>query len=210
MPNRIQANASLWDQVWEEYDRRQRSMPALQAAGPPARPRPKAAWGRRLRMAVAAGIVASATAYALMPLLAAARMGEALVAGNAGTLAMAVDWTSLPEGIDRAMGESIEQHSGAAAAFLTGMAGEVRGALATPEGLLAVLRDRLPIGQPVNGLGMIGAIQPLDGRRLRVGLHAPGDGREAVTITLALHDLLRLRWQVVGLELPPPLRDDGL
>jgi hypothetical protein len=147
--------------------------------------------------------VAATAGYAVLPVLAAARIGEALLAGDAAGLDAAVDWGRLPEGLDRAMSESIAQHSGPAATFLMGMAEEIRQGLATPSGLMMLARDRLPAHQPANGLGMIGAIQPLDGMRLRVDLHASGENRQAFSITLALTDVFRMRWQVVGVNLPP-------
>ncbi len=207
MANQIQTDAAIWDQVWAEYDTRRQQEPArIQPVVAPTRQRP--AWGRRLRGLAALCIVLSATAYAVAPVLAAARMGEALASGDALALEAAVDWSGVGAALNQEMATATQGHSPAATAFLQGMVTDVAQGLATPAGLMGLLRGRLP-GR-AQGVDMIGAVRPLNATHLQVALHAPGDAQRALSVTLALHDPLRLRWRVVGMVVAPaPLPDWG-
>lgn len=231
MPIPIQARTALWDQVWDEYDLRQDRGPALATtlaptlaptllptlghtpkAMPAARRGRGAAWGRRLRGMAALCIVLGATAFATAPIVAAARVGQALASGDVAQLQMAVDWQSLSPALRHGMDAAIQGNGlgsgssggsgGGAATFLAGMADEMMQGLATPAGLMALVRPRLPAEGGLGGMGMIGAIRPVGGGRWQVALHAPGESREALTVTLALRDALTMHWQVVGLDVP--------
>ena len=145
MPNRIQAEAALWEQVWAEYDARKQQAPvAAMAARAPTPRRAPRHWGRRLRGMAALCIVLSATAYAIAPMLAAARLGEALAAGDAGVLEQVVDWRQVHAVMAQDMAAATQGHGPGATAFLAGMAGDVAQGLASPAGLVALLRDRMP------------------------------------------------------------------
>lgn len=199
MQERRQGDADLWEQVWQEYDARRQAPQAacaVPAAPPERRRRPR---GRGLRMLLACCIVCSATGYAVAPLLAAARLGEALAEGDTAWLTEAVDWRSISPGLSATMLADAGSHDGRAAAFLRGMAEDVAQGMATPDGLTGLLRGRLPRG--ASGPGMIGSFRPLDATRWEVALHAPGERLSALNVTLSLRDPLRMRWQVTGMAL---------
>lgn len=206
-----QNRSALWDQVWAEYDVRRGKAPAPppRPQAPAGRSRRGAAWGRRLRGLAALGIVCGATAFATAPILTAARVGQALAAGDVAGLEAAVDWQTLSPALRQGMDAAVRDSGGGAAAFLAGMADEMAQGMATPQGLLAVMRERLPAGTGVGGMAMIGAIRPVEGGRWQVALHAPGESREALTVTLALRDALSWRWRVVGVEVPAALQERG-
>ena len=199
MQERRQGQADLWEQVWQEYDARRRDpVPPLAAPAhrPERRRRPR---GRGLRALLACCIVASATCYAVAPLLAAARLGEALASGDTAWLAAGVDWNGVSPGLSETMLASAAGHDGQAADFLRGMADDIARGMATPEGMTGLLRDRLPRGSA--GYGMIGSFRPLDAGHWEVALHAPGEIQRTLNVTLALRDPWRLHWQVTGMAL---------
>lgn len=186
--------ADLWQQVWAEYDARRALPPPTSppAMRPERRRRPR---GRGLRAALAGCILAATGAYAVAPLLAAARVGEALAAGDTAWLAQAVDWQEVSPGLQHGLMLAAAGHEGQAAAFLRAIAQDVAQGMATPDGMAGLLRERLPQG------GSIGSVRPLDPTRWEVGLHAPGRAEQALAVTLSLRDPLRLRWQVTGMTL---------
>ena len=198
MRQTMQDRAALWEQVWAEYDARQGTTPALlpAAASPPRRRR--AAW-RSLRLAAAFALLGLVSAYATAPFIAAAQLGEALASGDAGRIANHVDWAELrpalpASGLD-----------GQAGAFLAAMADDIARGMATPAGLAHLGRERM--AHSTTGLSMIGAVRPLSAGRMQVSLHGPAEREEALSVTLALTDPWRLRWQVVGLHVPARVAD---
>lgn len=202
-----QDQSDLWEQVWREYDTRKRApaaAPVAAALRPERRRRPR---GRAMRALLACSIVVSAAGYAVAPLLAAARLGEALAAGDTAWLTEAVDWNGVTPGFSETMLAGATGHDGQAAAFLRGMAEDVARGMATPDGMAGLLRDRLPRGS--SGPGMIGSFRPLDATRWEVALHAPGEAMRTLNVTLSLRDPLRMRWQVTGMALADRPRDLG-
>lgn len=210
MQERRQGDADLWEQVWQQYDR-QRAAPAPPPAPLPSpmverRSRRRTA-GRAMRGLTACGIVAAVGFYALAPVFAAARFGEALAAGDMAWLNASVDWQQVAPALSQGMVASLEGHTGTAAIFLRGMSEDVAAGMATPQGMANLLRDRLPRGS--SGSGMIGSIRPLDARHWEVALHAPGETAQAVSVTLSLADPWSMRWQVTGLRLAERPMDVG-
>ena len=201
-----QRQAELWEQVWQEYDARRRE-PSRTTAPVPLPERRRRPRGRALRAMLACCIVFSVTVYATAPLVAAARMGEALAAGDTAWLTDAVDWAAISPALSDTMLAGTAGHDDQAAAFLRGMARDVARGMATPEGMTGLLRDRLPRGSP--GHGMIGSFRPLDATRWEVALHAPGEREKALSLTLSLRDPLRMRWQVTGMAVADRPRDLG-
>lgn len=207
MQERPKRPSDLWEQVWQEYDAR-RLNPVRPAAPPPIRvERRRKPRGRGIRGLLACCIVASVTGYAAAPLIAAARLGEALAAGDTAWLHEAVDWDGLSPSLSDTMLASTAGHDGQAAAFLRGMVDDIARGMATPHGMSGLLRERLPRGS--SGPGMIGRFRPLHATRWEVALHAPGEALQTVNLTLSLRDPWRLRWQVTGMALAMRPRDMG-
>ena len=206
MQDRRHGQAELWEQVWLEYDSRrcEPPRPAQPTTLPERRRRPR---GRALRALLACCIVVFTTTYAVAPLMAAARLGQALAAGDTAWLTDAVDWAELSPTLSDTMLASTTGHDGQAAAFLRDMARDVARGMATPDGMSNLLRDRLPRGSA--GHGMIGHFRPLDATRWEVALHAPGDREQTLSITLSLRDPLRMRWQVTGMTVAERARNLG-
>ena len=202
MRRTTQCQDDLWNDIWAEYDASRQVQASETIPAPPVRRRRP----RFLRFAAAACLMGLVVAYAGAPFLAAATLGEALAAGDAQGLEQRVDWASL--GPQFAASLNTQPLSPQADRFLGGMARDVAQGMASPEGLLGLVRDRLPRG--AGGFGMIGAVRPLDARHWQVALHAPGEADSALHVTLALQDPLRMRWQVVGMELPPRRAEWGL
>ena len=199
MQDKHQGQAELWEQIWQEYDARHKAPPAAPASPAHRIERRRRPRGRGLRMLMALCIVLSATGYAVAPLMAAARLGEALAAGDTAWLTEAVDWDTISPALSETMLADAGAHDSQATAFLRGMAQDVARGMATPDGLTRLLRNRLPRGTP--GANMIGSIRPLDATRWEVALHAPGEQQSALNITLSLRDPWSLRWQVTGMAL---------
>lgn len=194
MRQTIQDRAALWEQVWAEYDARHAGTPALIArAAPVPKPRRRAPW-RGLRLCAAFALLGLVGAYATAPFIAAAQLGEALASGDAARIAGRVDWAGLrpalpASGLD-----------GQAGVFLAAMADDIARGMATPAGLAELGRERM--AHATTGLSMIGAIRPISAGRMQVSLHGPAAREEAMSVTLALTDPWRLRWQMVGFHVP--------
>ncbi|MBC7432286.1 MAG: DUF2939 domain-containing protein [Rubritepida sp.] len=205
-----EGQADLWEQVWREYDSR-RSAPAVAALPVVRVERRRRPRGRGVRALLASCIMVSVVCYAVAPLLAAARLGEALAAGDTAWLTEAVDWRQVSPALSEAMLAGATGHSDQAQAFLRDMAQDVARGMATPDGMAGLLRERLPRGShgATSGMGMIGSIRPLDATRWEVALHAPGEAQQALSITLSLRDAWRLRWQVTGMAVAERPRDIG-
>ncbi len=201
----IQERRNLWEEIWREYDQGR-------PVSPPARPVPATippAPRRRsslLRVAGAMGLLGLIGTYLAAPFVAAATLGEALARGDAAGLETQVDWARLAPQFAEGLGS--QPLSPQADRFLAGMARDVAQGMATPEGLIAALRDRLP--RDAGGFGMIGAVRPLGAREWQVSLHAPGEADRALSVTLALQDPWRMQWQVVGVQVAPRRADWGL
>lgn len=200
--------ADLWNEVWAEYDARAvaRSPQPRAAAAPRRRERSglRAAWWlvALLALALAAGYVAAA-------LLAAQQVTRALGSADTATLAQAVDWSAVEASLaGRLLASAHELPTGRTAGltpagldFLQGMAREVTAGIATQDGLAELVRRRLGLPDLPDAQLAAPHIQPESLTSTRLVL-ASADGEEgAVTLTLALTDPLRLRWQVVGVEL---------
>ncbi len=199
--------ANLWDEIWAEYDARLAPQPAAMARRPAA---VVAAPGQRVGHAKwwLAGLLALGCAgYAAAPVLAAQNLTAALSAADAEGMAGLVDWSAVQSGLSGELSAAAHALppgrtaglSGAGLDYLQGMAREVSAGMSTADGLAELLRRRL---------GVEGRATLAPGRMLPEGLTRArlvlasvdgGDGR--VSMTLALTDPLRLRWQVVAVDL---------
>jgi hypothetical protein len=223
--------ADLWTDVWAEYDARSRTAPSsarLNSRAParldspaPARlvsPAPtrqvtqrrakprRRAWAGWLPALLALGLAA---AYAAAPIVAAQQVTRALSGANTAALAESVDWSAMEASLGTRLLDTAQALppgrtaglSPAGLEFLQGMAREVTAGLATQTGLTDLVRRRLGLTEMPGAVLAPPRFQP-DGLTSTRLLLASAHGEEAaVTLTLVLTDPLRLRWQVVGVEL---------
>lgn len=194
MQKPIQGRAAIWEQVWAEYDARHAGTPSPIEVAPASPSPPRRAPWRSLRLGAAFALLGLVGAYAAAPFIAAAQLGEALASGDAARIASRVDWAGLrpalpPSGLD-----------GQAGVFLAAMADDIARGMATPAALAHLGRERMADARA--GLSMIGAIRPISAGRMQVSLHGPAAREEALSVTLALTDPWRLRWQMVGFHVP--------
>jgi hypothetical protein len=211
------ASAALWDEVWAEYDARQRRRAA--ASPTPARPRadwlgelvngpaapPRAAarsetparprrrpWGL-----LALGATAALAAYAASPLAAAVQVASAVQRADATALTAQADWERLRPGIEaRLEAMAAQRLDGAPPAFVRQMQGDLAARLASPQGFGALVGGSTVRGEAPAREWLQGA-QPREGGRWNVTLARPEAPGRTATLTLELQDPLRLRWQVV-------------
>jgi hypothetical protein len=199
--------ANLWDEVWAEYDARLAPRPVAAAR----RETPAtAARARRLGQAKwwLAGLLALGFAgYAAAPVLAAQNVTAALSGADAAGMAALVDWPAVQAGLTGELSAAAHALppgrtaglSGAGLDFLQGMAREVSAGISTAGGLAELMRRHLSVEGQANLAPA--RLQPQGWNRARMVL-ASADGSDGhVAMTLALTDPLRLRWQVVAVEL---------
>lgn len=204
-------NSDLWDEVWAEYDlSRGVVAPVRQRA--PARPRASLAkvatkLAGKAKWWAGALLVLGFAGYATVPVLASQQVVDAISADEPNGLAGLINWPAIHAGMAGELAAAAHALppgrtaglSGAGLGYLQGMAQQVSTKLATAEGLADLTRRRLRL---VSGTQLAPAqLQPEGFTRARMVLAAP-DGQEGtVTMTLALVDPLRLRWQVVAVAL---------
>ncbi len=206
--------ANMWDEVWAEYDARLAPRPMAVARRPVAAPAAvapaSAASARRAGRAKwwLAGLVALGCAgYAAAPVLAAQGVTAALSAADAEGMAGLVDWPAVRSGLTGELAAAAHALppgrtaglSGAGLDFLQGMARDVSAGMSTADGLAELLRRRLG----VEGRATLapGQVQPEGLTRARLVLASADGGEGRVSMTLALTDPFRLRWQVVAVAL---------
>ncbi|MBB3897129.1 DUF2939 domain-containing protein [Roseococcus suduntuyensis] len=217
----IRPDRSLWDEVWNDYDRRaavhgaphRPSAPTPRPSTPPkspAAPRrpwrllshfiPRRLWGWR-RSALA--LVALVCLYLGSPIASAVQFAVAVQRADPATLASRVDWSLLRPGIEARLTEIASTHiSGPPPAFLEELKSSLADRLASPEGLARVLAHHLP---PEGGTGFGQAMRqarPISPGLWQVSLASPHAPHQPVRLTLRLTDPLALQWAVVAVELP--------
>ncbi|MCX8133023.1 MAG: DUF2939 domain-containing protein [Roseococcus sp.] len=212
-------DARLWDEVWAEYDARRPAQPApaprtvgpaalgllpattrLRPAPRPARPvAPRRPW----RLA-ACSVVAVLLAYAASPVAAALQLAGAAQRADVPALAAQADFERLRPAIAARLDHlAAERLEGAAPAYLHRLREDLSARLASPEGLGALLARQAPPGSGP-APGWVQAAQPLEGGRWSITLAPPEAPARTATLTLALADPLRLRWQLVDLDWAAP------
>jgi hypothetical protein len=210
------ASASLWDEVWAEYDARRAALArpaeiAQPRAEPEARPAQAtplplegsraaasgaARWRWPLRLATL-GLAAALLAYAASPLAAAVNVAAAVQRADTAALAGQADWERLRPGIEARLATLAgERLDGPPPGFVRQMQSDLAARLASPQGLGALLGANAPLGEAPAREWLQGA-QPLEGGRWTVTLARPETPSRATTLTFELQDPLRLRWQVV-------------
>lgn len=206
------AGADLWEEVWAEYDARQRRRAALRPTPPPPPPPPPrgdwlaemvhgparpAAPRRRPWRLGAVGVLAALLAYAASPLAAAVQVASAVQRGDATALTAQADWERLRPGIEaRLEAMATQRLDGPPPAFVRQMQAELAARLASPQGFGALVGASTARGEAPAHEWLQGA-QPREGGRWTVTLARPEASARAATLTLELQDPLRLRWQVV-------------
>jgi len=221
MSGGTRADRSLWDEVWQDYDRRAAvhaapPQPSAPAPRPSPRPRlpavprrpwrlishvlPRRLWGwRRSTLALLALICL----YLVSPIASAVQFAVAVQRADPAILASRVDWSLLRPGIEARLTEIASTHlSGPAPAFLEELKSSLADRLASPEGLARVLAHHLP---PEGGTGFGQAMRqawPITPGLWQVSLASPHAPQQSVRLTLRLTDPLALQWAVVGVELP--------
>lgn len=147
--------------------------------------------------------------YAGSPVASAVQVAAAIQRGDAAALAHHIDWNTLRPALNAALAAETQRNSAAPMPdFITGMAQDMAERLATPAGLAALLNERLAAGGPQPARDMLSRLRPIEPGLWEVTLtSADGPGRSA-TLTLALTDPMRLRWEVQAIQLPAllPLR----
>lgn len=221
MTAHLRADRSLWDEVWNDYDRRAavqaalcrptapapRPSPPPQRQAAPRRPRrifprllPRRLWGwRRSTLA----LLALVCLYLGSPIASAVQFAVAVQRADPATLASRVDWSLLRPGIEARLTEIASTHvSGPPPAFLEELKSSLADRLASPEGLARVLAHHLP---PEGGTGFGQAMRqarPISPGLWQVSLASPHAPHQPVRLTLRLTDPLALQWAVVAVELP--------
>lgn len=216
------ASAALWDEVWAEYDARQRR----RAAASPVPPRPRADWleelvhgqaspprtatrseatrseavpgsKRRPWRLFALGATAALVAYAASPLAAAVQVASAVQRADATALTTQADWERLRPGIEaRLEAMAAQRLDGPPPAFVRQMQADLAARLASPQGFGALVGGSTVRSEAPAREWLQGA-QPREGGRWTVTLARPEAPARTATLTLELQDPLRLRWQVV-------------
>jgi len=199
--------ANLWDEVWAEYDARTAPQPVAvarrQAPAEAARTRRSARASWWLAGLLALGLAG----YAAAPVLAAQEVTAALSAADTSAIAEVVDWSAVRAGLTGELSAAAHALppgrtaglSGAGLDFLQGMAREVSAGVSTADGLAELIRRRLGVGQ---GVALAPAqVQPEGLTRARLVFVAADGGDGRISMTLALTDPMRLRWQVVAVDL---------
>ncbi|HEV7458768.1 MAG TPA: DUF2939 domain-containing protein [Roseococcus sp.] len=231
MSANLRRQGSLWDEVWNDYDRR-----VAVRAGPhrPTSPTPSAAcalpgpaatataaagsagphrpWRllQRLRprglwgwRRTALAALALVCAYLGSPIASAVQFAVAVQRADPATIASQVDWSLLRPGIEARLTEMASARlTGPPPAFLEELRSSLADRLASPEGLARVLAHHLP---PEGNTGFGRAMRqawPITPGLWQVSLASPEAPHQAVRLTLRLTDPLALQWAVVGVELP--------
>ncbi len=199
--------ANLWDEVWAEYDAREapRAVAAVRRETPAeaARARRAGRTGWYLAGLLALGLAG----YGAAPVLAAQQLTAALSGADAEGMAALVDWPAVQAGLSGELSAAAHALppgrtaglSGAGLDYLQAMAREVSAGMGTADGLAELMRRRLG----VEGRATLAPAElhpeGLTTARMVLASADGSDGR--VTMTLALTDPLRLRWQVVAVAL---------
>lgn len=188
------AASAEWDDVWAAYDARAGSAPAAVAPAAPA-PAPRRR-GRR-GLALLAGLAVLLGGAALTPVAAALDLARSFRDGDAPALAAQMDRAALAGALGEALRrDAATHHPQGLNPFLEGMAGEIAGALAAPEGMAALLRA--PQGTAARQ--MVRDVVPLGLDRWQVTIASPDAPRRQAQLTLALAG--PMRWQVIAAALP--------
>ena len=168
------------------------------------KPKPKGLG--RFKRTIAMMVCTLVAVYAGSPVASAVQVAAAIQRGDAAALAQHVDWASLRPALAAAL--SAEAQSNASQPmpdFISGMAQDMAGRLASPAGLAVLLNERLAVprgGSSAPAREMLSHVRMVDAGLWEVTLSSPDAPNRSAKLTLALADAVRLRWEVRAIELP--------
>ncbi|MCK8787798.1 DUF2939 domain-containing protein [Roseomonas sp. NAR14] len=199
------SRASIWDEVWADYDRRHPPAPVPPASRPPsarllasraALAPARAARPRALAGMLLVGILALLGAWTGTAGYSVLEVARHVDAADAPSLEGRVDWPSLRRSLMAAFHGAVPAGPDDET-FLHAMASDMARRAATPGALLTMIRDRLrpdaflppvPLLQAVRSMRVIGA----GTMELDLG--------DRLTLRLATDPAAPLRWQIVAVR----------
>ena len=191
------AASTDWDDVWAEYDARTGTAPSPRPQAAVAKPGQSQRPRRRLPAMLMVAAVLLGGGAALTPMAAALDLARSFRDGDAPALAAQMDRAALAGAVAEALRrDAATHHPEGLNPFLAGMADELAGALAAPEGMAALLRA--PAGTTPRQ--MVRDVLPLGLDRWQVTLASPEAPQRRAQLTLALAG--PMRWQVIAAALP--------
>jgi len=212
----------IWDDVWLEFDARQKVQPKAESPGPmqaPARETnqpallnvtaeavvAKKGLGRFMRGV--AVIIGSAFAfYVGSPVASAVQFAAAIQRGDAAALAHHIDWPSLRPALDAALAAEVQRNdTQPMPSFIAGMAQDIAERLSPPEGLAIMLNERMAANGVQPAREIFSRVRMLEAGLWQVTLPLPNMLDRSAKLTLALTDVARLRWEVQAVDLPARL-----
>jgi hypothetical protein len=169
------------------------------------RAQPKRGLGRfkRVLAVMACTLVA---VYAGSPVASAVQVAAAIQRGDAAALAHYIDWNTLRPALNAALAAETQRNSSAPMPdFITGMAQDMADRLASPAGLALLLNERLAAGGVQPARDMLSRVRLIEAGLWEVTLTSVNVPDRSATLTLALTDPMRLRWEVQAIQLPAQL-----
>lgn len=157
---------------------------------------------------VLAACVAIAVGYMASPYIALYRLGTAIHAGDARTLAQLVNWPSVRQGIKQDIASQLQPQGdtlpGFGASFVRGIAAHAVDQRVTPQGLVAAVHHAA--APAAHGADVHVGWAFFEGpTQFLVSLRAPGQA-QPIRLQLELRDA---SWQVTRVWLPPALLDEA-
>lgn len=169
------------------------------------RAKPKRGLGRfkRVLAVMACSLIA---VYAGSPVASAVQVAAAIQRGDAAALAHYIDWNTLRPALNAALAAETQRNSSAPMPdFITGMAQDMADRLASPAGLALLLNERLAAGGAQPARDMLSRVRLIEAGLWEVTLTSVNVPDRSATLTLALTDPMRLRWEVQAIQLPAQL-----
>ncbi|MEI6158941.1 MAG: DUF2939 domain-containing protein [Roseococcus sp.] len=144
--------------------------------------------------------------YAGSPVASAVQVAAAIQRGDAAALAHYIDWNTLRPALNAALAAEAQRNdSQPMPAFITNMAQDMAERLSSPAGLAVLLNERLAAGGVHPARDMLSRVRMLEAGLWEVTLTSTNVPDRSATLTLALTDVARLRWEVQAIQLPAQL-----
>lgn len=178
----------------------------LRAAEPARRQLPPKRDLGRFKRILAVLACALGAVYAGSPVASAVQLAAAIQRGDAAALAHHIDWNTLRPALSAALAAETQRNSSAPMPdFITGMAQDMAERLASPAGLAVLLNERLAAGGSQPARDMLSRVRLIEAGLWEVTLTSVNLPERSATLTLALTDPMRLRWEVQAIQFPPQL-----